>query len=118
TQIPDFVLLSCEPLSAKGALPVTETISVDLPEALREAAKSMVEKFMTLDSFPYTKSTETRSKTYDLRKIILSLEITQEQLIISKLLEGPSLYGMLEAITGWDKKLLYTMPVARIGFGF
>lgn len=117
-QIPDFVLINCEPLANKGALPLTETISVELPPLLLEDAKAMVERFMALDSFVYTKSTATRSKTYNLRELILSMELDQNHLLIHKKLESPSLYGMLAAITAWDKKLLYTMPIARLGFGF
>lgn len=118
TQIPDFVLLSCEALLKKGALPLTERISIDIPAARLEEAKSLVARFFTLETLPYTKSTETRNKTYDLRQLILDMELMDSKLIITKRLESPSLYGMLEAITTWDKKLLYTMPVSRLEFGF
>ena len=61
----------------------------------------------------YTKTTERRSKSYDLKEIVLALEQQGNTLIIRKKLESPSLYDVLEAVLGIAKQELYRARIVR-----
>jgi len=118
TRLPDFVILDCETIGSKGPLPLAEEISIRLPEHLQNEAELARQRFYQQSELPFTKTTETRSKTYDLRKIILGMELCEGILLLRKELESPSLYDLLSALLGWDKTVLYTLPIARTGFIF
>jgi radical SAM family uncharacterized protein/radical SAM-linked protein len=116
SKIPDFNLLSCELLAGKGTLPSRETVVIALPQPWIEVAATKCAEFAKHESFIYTKSTPTRSKTYDLARIIQSIHLEGANLHVDKLLESPALFDVLSAIFGWEKKQLYALRVTRTGF--
>lgn len=116
TKIPDFNLSRCESIAGKASLPSEESLSVLLEPGLSEQLIPLISDFYAKKEFGYTKSTETRSKTYDLKKIISNLEIVDNELLIVKSLESPSLYDVLSAILNIDKQTLYSLSIRRTGF--
>lgn len=116
TKIPDFNLTRCEVISGKASLPELELLTVGIAPELREQIQAKLLAFKDMDSFSYTKSTETRTKTYDLKRIIISIELQDNELQLVKKLESPSLYDVLSAILELDKELLYSLSVRRTGF--
>ncbi len=116
TRIPEFNLLSCEPLGSKVFLPGTEHIVLSIPPGLLDSAQAKLREFQDKECCIFNKSTPTRSKSYDLCTIIKSIVIKDNEIHIHKLLESPSLYDVLSALFAWDKKQLYAMPLKRIGF--
>ncbi|MDD2422748.1 MAG: hypothetical protein PHG34_00865, partial [Candidatus Cloacimonetes bacterium] len=64
------------------------------------------------------KQTEKRSKRYDLKQIVISLQLQDQQLFIEKKLESPSLYDLLSAILDLDKETLYHCRAVRQEFIF
>ncbi len=116
TRIPDFNLSRCESVAGKAWLPSDERLCLQLNPALAGQLKPLVTDFHSKTEFSYTKSSETRSKTYDLKQIVHSLEITDSELILVKSLEGPSLFHILSAILSLDKHTLYSLRVQRTGF--
>ncbi|HPM05043.1 MAG TPA: TIGR03936 family radical SAM-associated protein [Candidatus Cloacimonas sp.] len=116
TKIPDFNLSRCESIAGKASLPSEESLSVLLEPGLSEQLIPLISDFYAKIEFSYTKSTETRSKTYDLKKIISNLEIVDNELLIVKSLESPSLYDVLSTILNIDKQTLYSLSIRRTGF--
>jgi radical SAM family uncharacterized protein/radical SAM-linked protein len=116
TRIPDFNLIGCERIAGKAILPEMELLSVGIKPEFAAQFNARIMAFRAKDNFSYTKSTETRSKTYDLKRIISSIDMQDNELKLVKKLESPSLYDVLGAILEVDKELLYTLPVRRTGF--
>ncbi len=116
TQIPDFHLIRCEVSMGKAMLPELERLALGIKPELAEHIAAKILSFKAKESFSYTKSTETRTKTYDLKGIVSYLELQDNDLILVKKLESPSLYDLLSAILELGKEVLYTLPVRRTGF--
>jgi radical SAM family uncharacterized protein/radical SAM-linked protein len=115
-QIPDFKLLECGLISGKPSIPSLETVRVIIPTDLIEVAQQKLAEFKEQKSFSFVKSTPTRSKSYDLSKIIQQIDLNDNHLVMQKLLESPAMYDILSALLSIDKKRLYRMPVMRVGF--
>ncbi|MDD3525285.1 MAG: hypothetical protein PHQ41_11395, partial [Candidatus Cloacimonetes bacterium] len=77
-----------------------------------------IESFNTAKSLIYTKSTEKRSKTYNLKQIVFSMILQDNLLIIHKSLQSPSLYDVLAEILNIPKEELYHCHIERLSFGF
>nr|HPI26478.1 hypothetical protein [Candidatus Cloacimonadota bacterium] len=89
-------------------------LEVQLPPDLAIGVNDRIAKFSAAQSMLYTKTTEKRSKSYDLKEIILALELQDNRLMIRKKLESPSLYDVLEAVLGIAKQELYRARILRI----
>lgn len=111
-------LLSSEALFAKGAVPTGEVVGVQIGAKLRQYAQERLAEFSASSSHPFTKSTPTRSKSYDLKRIILSTEFEENRLLISKSLASPSFYDVLAELLVIDKSALYALPVTRMDWIF
>lgn len=118
TRIPDFLLVSCHELKGKAPIPESEELRVSLPESLARQVPQRIESFNTAKSLIYTKSTEKRSKTYNLKQIVFSMILQDNLLIIHKSLQSPSLYDVLAEILNIPKKELYHCHIERLSFGF
>ncbi len=116
TRIPEFNLLSCEALGANVFLPASERVVLTIPTDMLDVAQRKVMDFRQHDTYVFTKSTPTRQKSYDLCVIIKEITFQDNEMHIHKLLESPSLYDVLSALLSWEKKLLYALPLKRIGF--
>jgi len=66
----------------------------------------------------FTKSTEKRSKTYDLKQIVGKWHWNEDQLQIEKSLASPSLYDVLTVLLGMGAEDLYALRVSREGWIF
>ncbi|MDD4309726.1 MAG: TIGR03960 family B12-binding radical SAM protein [Candidatus Cloacimonetes bacterium] len=115
TRIPDFNLTECELIAGKGSIPFGEVVVVTLEGGMEDSCKECISQFHKQAEFIYTKSTPTRQKSYDLKKIISRVELQGNELHIEKLLESPALFDVLSAILNYDKKLLYRLPIVRTG---
>lgn len=113
TRIPDFTITACDLLGVKAGIPDTETLEIEYPEALTAHIEAALLSFHRSAQLIYTKTVQSRSKTYDLKQIILQAEITGARVVIIKKLESPSLYDILAAILNLDKTVLYTMNICR-----
>ncbi|PKN73803.1 MAG: hypothetical protein CVU50_01050 [Candidatus Cloacimonetes bacterium HGW-Cloacimonetes-3] len=118
TRIPEFNLLTCEVIVGKAQLPVRERISLSLPQEMLGYASERIDEFLAQSSYVFTKTTPTRTKSYDLCLIIQQIELKDNELHILKLLESPALYDVLAALFAWEKKQLYAMPLKRISFDY
>jgi radical SAM family uncharacterized protein/radical SAM-linked protein len=118
TRIPQFNLLACEAIVGKALLPVSERISLSIPQELHSHAETRIEEFLAQSGYSFTKSTATRTKSYDLSLIIKHIELKDNELHILKQLESPALYDILAALFGWEKKLLYAMPLKRLSIEY
>lgn len=116
--IPDFVLTACEEIPGKAALPESEYLSIELNEALLIEKNPLLRAFAQAGSMLFTKCSEKRSKTYDLKQIILALELNGDSLMIHKSLQSPSLYDVLAEILKMDKRDLFRYRVIRRRFGY
>ncbi|MDD2229098.1 MAG: TIGR03960 family B12-binding radical SAM protein [Candidatus Cloacimonetes bacterium] len=116
TRIPEFNLLSCDTLQGKALLPVSELISLTIPLEMVAEAAGKIAEFNKQESYIFTKTTPTRQKSYDLCKIIQSIELIDNEIRVCKLLESPSVYDVLVALLNWEKKKLYSMPLKRLNF--
>ncbi len=117
--IPNLRFIKSEPLSAKGELPTGEIISLkgissDMNAHVRESLK----EFSVSETHIFTKSTPTRSKSYDLKRIILSTAWQGEELLIGKSLASPALYDVLAELLALEKTELYPLAVKRLDWLF
>lgn len=116
--IPELRYLNSEPLHGKGRIPSGEVIIVDLAEELVESSQERLEEFFAKETHLFTKTTPKRSKTYDLRQIILSTQWQNKRLLIGKSLASPSLYDVLAELLMLDKTQLYKFSVTRLDWIF
>ncbi|NLW19482.1 MAG: TIGR03960 family B12-binding radical SAM protein [Candidatus Cloacimonetes bacterium] len=116
--IPELRYLNSEPLHGKGKVPSGEVIIVDLSEHLVEPSRRRLEEFFEKETHLFTKSTPKRSKSYDLRQIILSSQWQNNRLLIGKSLASPSLYDVLAELLMLDKTQLYAFSVTRLDWIF
>lgn len=118
SRIPDFTLTACEPIKGKAALPSSEYLSLQLNSDQLERIKNRLHFFANAGSIFYTKQTDKRSKTYDLKKIILSISISPDGLNLHKSLQSPSLYDVLSEILRLEKTELFRCRLIRTGFDY
>ena len=118
SQIPDFKLTACERIDKHAPLPSQEKLLLFLPDELLSHAAQRLEEFALVEEFSFLKQTEKRSKRYDLKQIVISLQLQDQQLSIDKKLESPSLYDLLSAILDLDKATLYHCRAVRQDFVF
>lgn len=116
--IPDFVITDCVSIAKRAPRPSQEKLLLELPTDLLPKAAQRLEEFAQTEEFSYLKETEKRRKLYDLKKIVISLKLEEQQLFIEKLLESPSLYDLLSAILDLDKETLYHCRAVRQDFVF
>lgn len=118
SRIPDFELTACEKIDKRAPLPSQEKLLLQLPEELLSQAAQRLEEFAQAKEFSYLKQTEKRRKLYDLKQIVISLQLDKQTLFIEKKLESPSLYDLLSAILALDKETLYHCRAVRQEFVF
>ncbi|MCB5284895.1 MAG: TIGR03960 family B12-binding radical SAM protein [Candidatus Cloacimonetes bacterium] len=117
-RIPQFRLLRSEALSGKGKLPTGEIVGIGIPDQLRMRVEKRLQDFFRTSEHIFTKSTATRSKDYDLKRIVTSTEWNGSRLLIGKSLASPSLYDVLAELLELDKTELYALPVTRYDWLF
>lgn len=118
TQIPDFALTACDAIHGKAALPVSEYLSIRIPDRFLESIPERIQCFANAGSMIFTKSTEKRSKTYDLKQIVISMRLQDNQLNMHKTLQSPSLYDILPVVLQIPKTELFHCRIVRQAFGF
>ena len=116
TPILDFTVTAVQPLNKDEKQPTSEVISVFLADDLLSQVRTKIDFFAQSKTFSYTKSRPAKDKTYDLKKIILAMNLKGNELHIEKLLESPSLFDILAAILEMDKTILYQQHIYRIAF--
>ena len=114
TQIPDFVLTDCVRIGKDALIPSVESLELALPEDLLNGIPERIAEFNARESRIYTKQTEKRCKSYELKDIILKMQLSGNNLRVEKKLESPSLYDVLEAVLDIPKSALYRATVVRI----
>ncbi|MBW6513908.1 MAG: TIGR03960 family B12-binding radical SAM protein [Candidatus Syntrophosphaera sp.] len=112
-KIPDFRILKSEELAGKAALPIGEWIEVEFLYQHLGQAKKELDAFAAETERIFTKSTATRSKSYDLRSIVVAWEWRSNSLWLQKSLASPALYDVLAELFKLDKTILYTFKVIR-----
>lgn len=115
-KIPDFQIIRVEKTGTKAMLPVAEELRVLINPLFADQVASSIALFRSRDSHPYTKKTEKREKTYDLSLIITEISLEGNEILITKDLQSPSLFGILESILGLSRKILYSFEISRIRF--
>jgi radical SAM family uncharacterized protein/radical SAM-linked protein len=116
--VPGFRVLEAEPLSGKPAQPAGEWISLDVPDEYRTRLDASLEAFSGEEQHIFTKTTETRTKSYDLKEIILSIRWEEGRLLIHKSLASPALYDVLAEFLGLPKPTLYSFKVCRQSWSY
>lgn len=117
-RIPQFRFLRGETLQGKGRQPTGEIIGIAIPDNLRTGVESRIAEFFQAERHIFTKSTPTRSKEYDLRRIVTSSEWNGSRLLIGKSLASPSLFDVLAELLALDKTELYALSVTRYDWLF
>jgi len=93
--------------------PERESISIILPDNLLDGVRSLLENFSKTDHLTFAKTKKEKTKTYDLKQIIISAHLDQNTLWIDKKLESPALFDLLEVLTGLPKIQLYSYEIFR-----
>lgn len=112
--IPELRFLDSELIHGKGRVPSGEVVIIDIPQELVATIQERLEEFLASESHLFTKTTPKRSKTYDLREIIVSTQWQNNRLLIGKSLASPSLYDVLAELLTLDKNQLYGFSVTRL----
>ncbi len=116
--IPDFAVTDCEPIGKGGAIPAAELLRVEVSPALADHVAGQLAAFAGETEHIFTKATDTRSKSYDLKQIILGWEWREGLLYLRKSLASPSLYDVLTELFALDKAELYRFRIVRTGWDF
>lgn len=112
-QIPDFRLTSCQRIGKDAWIPEAELLEIDFPAALYKQINAELQAFAACKSHLFTKKTDKREKSYELKEIILDYQLAATQLLLKKSLASPALYDVLEAIFKLPKETLYQMQIRR-----
>jgi radical SAM family uncharacterized protein/radical SAM-linked protein len=118
SRIPDFVLTECRAIDKSAPIPSSEILQIHLALGLREQVQRQILAFSRQESIIFEKNTEKRCKRYELKQIILKLELSSDQLCVHKLLASPSLYDVLSAVLDLSKAELYRCRIIRQAFDF
>jgi radical SAM-linked protein len=116
TKIPDFTVTAVEPIKTKITPPRTELLSTFFPDSLYLHIRDKIKFFKLSKIFTYTKGTPPKVKNYDLKEIIVSINLIGTELQLEKLLESPSVYEILPAVLTLEKTMLYQQKIYRNGF--
>jgi len=113
SSIPGFDVFAVEPILGKGRVPMGEKLSYLIPAELLASAEHSCQHYKTLETWPFTKSTEQRSKSYDLKEIILELALSDAALEMQKTLIGPSIWDILAELLNCPKTELFAGRLLR-----
>lgn len=116
--IPDFDVVNCVALEAKAAPPNAELVRVEITTRRSEQVIAALDEFEKVSQKLFTKDTGKRSKTYDLKEIILKTEVIGNTLCLTKKLESPALYDVLAALLEIPKTDVFAMRVVRVAWMF
>lgn len=118
SRIEGFSVLRCEVANSQSALPSGEEIVVAVPKSYIQLIHQALEHFAAEQIHSFTKRTETRTKDYDLKRIILDTSWQGNQVTLFKSLASPGLYDVLAELFQLDKPTLYTLDTSRRGWLF
>ncbi|NLO11768.1 MAG: TIGR03960 family B12-binding radical SAM protein [Candidatus Cloacimonetes bacterium] len=110
SRIPGLHFHSAEKLSGKGAIPSGERLVFQLPASLKASASNACKLFVERDDWSISK----RDKQYQLREIILSLKMQDNELHLAKTLAGPSVWDILAELMDTPREALYAGTLIRI----
>ncbi|MFO8145434.1 MAG: TIGR03960 family B12-binding radical SAM protein [Candidatus Syntrophosphaera sp.] len=116
--IPQFRVLECEPFTGKAAAPSAEWIRIVIPDEYSDHVKKELAAFESEAERIFTKTTQTRSKSYDLKKVVLGISWQQDDLIVLKSLASPALFSVLSALFALEAQKLYQFRLIRSGWQF
>lgn len=116
--IPGFRIQRSERLDGKPSQPQSELIEAVLPPEHLDHARVRLQALLSQQTHPFTKSTPTRSQSYDLRRIVLAASWQDQRLVLQKSLASPALYDVLAEVLGLDKSTLYSCQITRRDWGF
>ncbi|MGC9362056.1 MAG: TIGR03936 family radical SAM-associated protein, partial [Candidatus Syntrophosphaera sp.] len=116
--IPQFKVLECEPLTGKAAVPSAEWIRIVVHDKYLDHVKKELAAFESEAERIFTKTTQSRSKSYDLKKVILEISWDQDDLIVLKSLASPALFSVLSALFSLEAQELYQFRLIRSGWQF
>lgn len=113
SSIPGFDVYTVEPILGKARVPMGEKLSFQIPPELINNAELACQRFNAMESWPFTKTTEQRSKSYDLKEIVLDLILDADLLKLEKTLIGPSIWGILAELLELPKAELFAGSLLR-----
>ncbi len=118
TQIPGFRVFRIDFLPQKAEQAKDESLIIKMGEEAKSRAIEALKRFDQKENLVFVKETEKRSKSYDLKEIVLSWKMLDEGLLLKKSLQSPALYDVLEALIGFSREELYRYTIQRIEFHF
>lgn len=116
--IPGFKVFSCELLSKKPRQATEESFIIKMGSEAKKRAIAGLISFDQRHSLVFVKETPKRSKSYDLKDIIISHSETEDGILLHKSLQSPALYDVLEVLLGFSRTELYRFVIQRIKFHF
>lgn len=111
--VPGFEVYGVEELGGKGRVPVGEKLSYAYPSHLATSVLEAKQRFDAAETWPCEKVTETRSKAYDLKEIVVGLHLGEELIMLDKTLTGPSVWDILTEMLSCPKDSLFAGKLLR-----
>jgi len=112
--IDGFTVFSCQRILDKMPVAIAEEITLSLLPGLIDQVTCNIAHFQAAESVPYIRQRARGDKTYDLKEVVSSFSIKDDQLTLTKSLHSPGLYDLLQAILDIPKGDLYRLPVMRL----
>jgi radical SAM family uncharacterized protein/radical SAM-linked protein len=98
--------------------PVADELVIIVPPEYMEFASEKIPRFEAAVSFPFVKQKKDGERTYDLKQVVISFSLKNNEMHIIKQLQSPNIYELLSMLLDLDKDELYSWETSRTGFIF
>ena len=96
--------------------PVGDEIVIEFPLEIYAEIRLKLNEFDKMDCFPWQIIKKDIPRKYDLKQVVINIELFDDTIKLSKLLKSPNIYDLLAAILGVAKDDLHGWEIRRAGF--
>ncbi len=97
----------------KDVQPVGDDLVIQFPSELSDDIAQKLKEFELSVSMPLTIHKKDGERLYDLKQVIIKIELQNGELHISKLMKSPNIYDLLETLLGISKDILHGWDIYR-----
>lgn len=113
---PKFSIISCQRLLKKAAMPLSESLIIRFPAQYQSLISESFSAFENSESCVFTKTTDKKSKSYELKEIVLDWQLRPQEIELKKSLQSPSLYDVFAHLFSLSKEELFRFLITRRSF--
>ncbi len=98
--------------------PLCDIYRITFPVHIADKVSAEVRKFKEMPNLEFRRRKKESEKLYDLKVVIQSISVQENELHLTKLLQSPNIYDLLSFVCCLEKDAVWTWEIRRTGFKF